>query len=248
MAANPSTRVEHPGEPLGLSDERLLDMYRLVALARAVDERMWILNRAGLTPFVISGQGHEGAQVGITMALRPGHDWIAPYYRSIATCLTFGMTPAGPHARPVRQGDRPLLRRAADARPLRASAAPPPVGELARRDADPPRGGHRPGRQDPRDRPGRHDVHGRGQLEPGRRPRGPELRRDPPPPLRVSLSRTTATRSVSRARRSSRSPTSPHAPPATGCRAWSSTDRMCSAATPRPARRWTGPGPAADRP
>ncbi len=93
MAANLSTRVEHPGEPLGLSDERLLDMYRLVALARAVDERMWILNRAGLTPFVISGQGHEVAQVGITMALRPGHDWIAPYYRSIATCLTFGMTP-----------------------------------------------------------------------------------------------------------------------------------------------------------
>jgi 2-oxoisovalerate dehydrogenase E1 component subunit alpha len=93
MAANPSTRVEHPGEPLGLSDERLLEMYRLVALARAVDERMWILNRAGRIPFVISGQGHEGAQVGITSALRLGHDWIAPFYRSIATCLTFGMTP-----------------------------------------------------------------------------------------------------------------------------------------------------------
>jgi 2-oxoisovalerate dehydrogenase E1 component alpha subunit len=40
---------------------------------------------------VISGQGHEGAQVGITWALEKGHDWIAPYYRSIATCLTFGM-------------------------------------------------------------------------------------------------------------------------------------------------------------
>ncbi len=93
MAANPSTRLRHLGEPFGLSDERLLDMYRLAALARAIDERMWILNRAGRAPFVISGQGHEVAQVGITMALQPGHDWIAPYYRSIATCLAFGMTP-----------------------------------------------------------------------------------------------------------------------------------------------------------
>ena len=53
-------------------------MYRLVALARAVDERMWILNRAGRIPFVISGQGHEGAQVGIAWALEKGKDWIAP--------------------------------------------------------------------------------------------------------------------------------------------------------------------------
>jgi 2-oxoisovalerate dehydrogenase E1 component alpha subunit len=79
------------GDEVGLSDEQLIEMYRLVALARAVDERMWVLNRAGRIPFVISGQGHEGAQVGITWALEKGHDWIAPYYRSIATCLTFGM-------------------------------------------------------------------------------------------------------------------------------------------------------------
>src|SRR6478752_7129037 len=77
---------------VGLSDADLVEMYRLVALARAIDERMWILNRAGRIPFVISGQGHEGAQVGITWPLQKGHDWIAPFYRSIATCLTFGMS------------------------------------------------------------------------------------------------------------------------------------------------------------
>ena len=77
---------------VGLSDADLVEMYRLVALARALDERMWILNRAGRIPFVISGQGHEGAQVGLTWPLRRGHDWIAPFYRSIATCLTFGMS------------------------------------------------------------------------------------------------------------------------------------------------------------
>ncbi|MFI5225859.1 MAG: thiamine pyrophosphate-dependent dehydrogenase E1 component subunit alpha [Candidatus Limnocylindrales bacterium] len=87
-----SSEGSHLGAELGLSDAELVEMYRAVALARAVDERMWILNRAGRIPFVISGQGHEGAQVGITWALQRGHDWIAPFYRSIATCMTFGMT------------------------------------------------------------------------------------------------------------------------------------------------------------
>lgn len=77
---------------VGLTDDDLIRMYRTVALARAVDERMWILNRAGRIPFVISGQGHEGAQVGIAWPLQRHSDWIAPYYRSIATCLAFGMT------------------------------------------------------------------------------------------------------------------------------------------------------------
>jgi len=78
---------------VGLLDADLVAMYRTVALARAVDERMWILNRAGRIPFVISGQGHEGAQVGLAWPLRRKHDWVAPFYRSIATCLAFGMTP-----------------------------------------------------------------------------------------------------------------------------------------------------------
>ena len=76
-----------------LTDDDLIRMYQTVALARAVDERMWILNRAGRVPFVISGQGHEGAQVGIMAALRQGHDWMVPFYRSVAACLAFGMTP-----------------------------------------------------------------------------------------------------------------------------------------------------------
>jgi 2-oxoisovalerate dehydrogenase E1 component alpha subunit len=84
---------EAPTDRGGLSDADLLEMYRLVALARAIDERMWLLNRAGKAAFVISGQGHEGAQVGLTYALRRGFDWLVPYYRSIAAVLTFGMTP-----------------------------------------------------------------------------------------------------------------------------------------------------------
>ncbi|HSL32787.1 MAG TPA: thiamine pyrophosphate-dependent dehydrogenase E1 component subunit alpha [Candidatus Limnocylindrales bacterium] len=92
VSSRSKARGSHLGDSVGLSDDDLLEMYRLVALARAVDERMWILNRAGRIPFVISGQGHEGAQVGITWPLEKGKDWIAPFYRSIATCLTFGMS------------------------------------------------------------------------------------------------------------------------------------------------------------
>ncbi len=81
------------GADLGLTSEDLLEMYRLMVVTRAVDERMWILNRAGKIPFVISGQGHEGAQVGIAYPLRKGHDWMVPYYRSVASLITFGMSP-----------------------------------------------------------------------------------------------------------------------------------------------------------
>ncbi|MDQ3938419.1 MAG: thiamine pyrophosphate-dependent dehydrogenase E1 component subunit alpha, partial [Chloroflexota bacterium] len=89
-AAQPSAEL---GADLGLSRDDLLEMYRLIVVTRAVDERMWILNRAGKIPFVISGQGHEGAQVGVSYSLRRGHDWMVPYYRSVASLITFGMTP-----------------------------------------------------------------------------------------------------------------------------------------------------------
>ncbi|HET7677071.1 MAG TPA: thiamine pyrophosphate-dependent dehydrogenase E1 component subunit alpha [Candidatus Limnocylindrales bacterium] len=88
----PSAEARALGAELGLSAEQLIEMYRLIALTRAVDERMWVLNRAGKVPFVISGQGHEGAQVGITYSLRKGHDWVVPFYRSVAMVMTFGMT------------------------------------------------------------------------------------------------------------------------------------------------------------
>ncbi|HEX6347913.1 MAG TPA: thiamine pyrophosphate-dependent dehydrogenase E1 component subunit alpha [Candidatus Dormibacteraeota bacterium] len=76
----------------GLSEEQLLTMYRQMVLARAIDRRMWVLNRQGKAPFVISGQGHEAAQVGAAAALRPGVDWLVPYYRDLAFCIAMGMT------------------------------------------------------------------------------------------------------------------------------------------------------------
>jgi 2-oxoisovalerate dehydrogenase E1 component alpha subunit len=77
---------------LGLSNDDVLAMYHRMLSARAVDERMWLLQRAGKIAFIISGQGHEGAQVGIAWPFRRDRDWIAPFYRSIATAMTFGMS------------------------------------------------------------------------------------------------------------------------------------------------------------
>jgi 2-oxoisovalerate dehydrogenase E1 component alpha subunit len=80
-------------EALGLRVDDLVDMYYHIALSRALDERMWVLQRAGLVPFVISGQGHEGAQLGIMWATDRKRDWLLPFYRSLTACLVKGMTP-----------------------------------------------------------------------------------------------------------------------------------------------------------
>jgi 2-oxoisovalerate dehydrogenase E1 component alpha subunit len=85
--------AQDPVARSGLSPERLVALYRLMALARALDERTWILNRSGRVHFVISGQGHEGAEAGVTAALTPGRDWFLPYYRSMTGVMAMGMTP-----------------------------------------------------------------------------------------------------------------------------------------------------------
>ncbi|MDQ0269375.1 thiamine pyrophosphate-dependent dehydrogenase E1 component subunit alpha [Cytobacillus purgationiresistens] len=78
---------------LGLSDEKVLEMYETMLLARRIDERMWLLNRAGKIPFVISCQGQEAAQVGAAFALDREKDYALPYYRDMGVVLAFGMTP-----------------------------------------------------------------------------------------------------------------------------------------------------------
>ena len=84
------TRARH--EALGLDQDDLLRMYRTMLLARRVDERSWILNRQGKAAFVISCQGQEGCQVGAAYDLRPGYDYVYPYYRDHAIVMTLGVS------------------------------------------------------------------------------------------------------------------------------------------------------------
>lgn len=82
--------IDH--EALGLTHDDLIEMYRLMALARKLDERMWALNRQGRVPFVVSVSGHEATQVGAAYAIDPTKDWSLPYYRDVAYALAAGMS------------------------------------------------------------------------------------------------------------------------------------------------------------
>jgi 2-oxoisovalerate dehydrogenase E1 component alpha subunit len=99
MSAKETTTRPSPGRDdaarrgIDPSPDQMLDMYYYLCLARAVDERMWALQRSGKAAFVISGQGHEGAQVGAVYAIDRERDWLVPFYRSVAAVLVKGMPP-----------------------------------------------------------------------------------------------------------------------------------------------------------
>ncbi len=65
--------------------------YRAISLARALDERMWRLARAGRAHFAVPCSGHEAIGAGYAIAMRPGVDWLAPHYRDLAALLALGM-------------------------------------------------------------------------------------------------------------------------------------------------------------
>jgi 2-oxoisovalerate dehydrogenase E1 component alpha subunit len=73
--------------------ETLLEIYYMMHLARTLDERLWVLQRQGKIAFHISGMGQEGLQVAAAFALDRERDFLHPYYRDLALCLAWGMTP-----------------------------------------------------------------------------------------------------------------------------------------------------------
>jgi 2-oxoisovalerate dehydrogenase E1 component alpha subunit len=82
-----------PIDDPSLTRERVLDAYRTVLRARALDDRRFVLNRAGKLAFIISPRGHEVAQVAAITALQPGRDRFCLYYRNFAAALACGFTP-----------------------------------------------------------------------------------------------------------------------------------------------------------
>jgi 2-oxoisovalerate dehydrogenase E1 component alpha subunit len=78
---------------LGLKSDDLLEIYRVMLLARYCDERQWAMNRQGKAPFVVPVSGHEGAQVGSGWAFERNKDVFCPYYRDMALMIVAGFTP-----------------------------------------------------------------------------------------------------------------------------------------------------------
>jgi len=92
------------GEPTA---PQLIEIYRLMFLSRAVDDREILLKRQQKIFFQISAAGHEALQVGAALALRPGYDWFFPYYRDRALCLALGVSPYDMMLQAVGAADDP---------------------------------------------------------------------------------------------------------------------------------------------
>ncbi|MCU1259952.1 MAG: dehydrogenase, component [Bryobacterales bacterium] len=77
----------------GLEAEFLIQAFRLMYTSRRVDDREILMKRQSRIFFQVSAAGHEAIQVAAGLALRPGHDWVYPYYRDRSLALALGITP-----------------------------------------------------------------------------------------------------------------------------------------------------------
>jgi pyruvate dehydrogenase E1 component alpha subunit len=87
--ASPATRSSATASD-ELTAERLMGAYRVMVLARTLDERCLTLQRQGRIGFYVPMQGQEAAQIGCALALE-ADDWVFPAYRELGVALVRGV-------------------------------------------------------------------------------------------------------------------------------------------------------------
>ncbi|GAB4228416.1 MAG: pyruvate dehydrogenase (acetyl-transferring) E1 component subunit alpha [Acidobacteriota bacterium] len=82
-------RIDEALDP-GLPDERLVELYRAMVLAREADQRMLRLQRQGRLGTFSPSTGQEAASCGPTLAMT-GQDWFVPAFRELGGMLMRGV-------------------------------------------------------------------------------------------------------------------------------------------------------------
>lgn len=80
--------MEHSGI---VPDKIVLELYRKMLCVYCVEERLKIFDRLGKVSFHASARGHEKLQIGMTLLLKPRHDWFFTYYRGKGIPIGLGM-------------------------------------------------------------------------------------------------------------------------------------------------------------
>src|SRR4029078_3216592 len=96
-----------PKSSTRLDKAELLDIYRIMLLARRIDDKEIQLKRQNKIFFQISGAGHEAVLVAAARGFRPAYDWFYTYYRDRALCLGLGMTATEQQLSAVGAADDP---------------------------------------------------------------------------------------------------------------------------------------------
>ncbi len=93
LLATDGTFEPSEDHPLGLDDDELRELHRMMVVTRRLDREAINLQRQGQLGVYASCLGQEAAQVGSAHALQQA-DWIFPSYRELGAAVVRGVDPA----------------------------------------------------------------------------------------------------------------------------------------------------------